>query len=199
MEAVRIVLIRHGESLWNAQNRFTGWSDIDLSETGHSQARAAARSLLEISFVPDRVFTSHLKRSIRTAWHILDELDRMWVPTHSLTALNERCFGDFEGLTKDEVASRFGAGALRAFRSQDDWRPPGLRGESMLDLIERVRPVWNETILPAALAGENVLVSIHGNTLRALDAIIRPAGQVPVDADVPPAHPFLYSLDARLR
>ncbi|MEZ5352042.1 MAG: 2,3-bisphosphoglycerate-dependent phosphoglycerate mutase [Bryobacteraceae bacterium] len=191
---MRVVLIRHGESIWNAQNRFTGWTDIDLSDSGHAQARAAAQTLEELGFLPDRVFTSHLKRSIRTAWTILDQLDRLWAPTHSLAALNERCFGDFEGLTKDQVRDRFGPAALTAFRAQPDWRPPGDRAESLADLIDRVRPVWIDCIQPAVRSGENVLVSVHGNTIRALDAIIRPAGQDAIDPDVPPAKPFVYSI-----
>jgi 2,3-bisphosphoglycerate-dependent phosphoglycerate mutase len=192
MDPVPLVLIRHGESLWNAQNRFTGHTDIDLSSTGLVQARDAARQLCATRFAPDRIFTSHLKRAIRTAWTILDELDRLWVPVHAFAALNERCFGDFEGLTKEEVTARYGAEALQAFRSDWNWRPPGLRGESLSDLAGRVRPVWEREIEPAVLRGEKVLVAIHGNTLRAMDELIRPASRPPVEPDVPPARPFLY-------
>ncbi|MEZ5398326.1 MAG: 2,3-bisphosphoglycerate-dependent phosphoglycerate mutase [Bryobacteraceae bacterium] len=189
---MRLVLMRHGESVWNAENRFTGHTDIDLSAVGVEQARAAARELRRRGFAPDRVFTSHLRRAIRTAWIVLEELDRMWVPLESHAGLNERCFGEFEGKTKAEVTERWGAESLRSFKNDWAWRPPGERGESLQDLRARVRPIWAERIEPAVLRGERVLVAIHGNTLRAMDDVVRPCGRDPVEAEIPPARPYFY-------
>lgn len=215
----QLVLIRHGESTWNAAGRFTGWTDADLTGAGLAQARAAGRLLRDLGFAFDLVFTSRMRRAIRTAWIVLDELDSHWVPAQPRWRLNERHFGKLEGLVIQDIYRDYGLDWLERWRSDADMRPPLLEadderhpardpryrdiapaelpvGESMRDLIHRTGLVLNGEIRPAITSGQRVMVACHGNTIKALDELIRQGhGQRIEDNPVPPAVPLLYELD----
>ena len=162
----QLVLLRHGQSAWNLENRFTGWVDVDLTETGVQEARAAGALLQAEGFAFDVAFTSVLKRAIRTLWLVLDEMDLMWVPVERSWRLNERHYGALQGLDKAETAAKHGDEQVAIWRRSFDVRPPG--GESLKDTAERVMPYYERRIRPEVLAGKTVLVSAHGNSLRAL-------------------------------
>src|SRR5438309_2379154 len=184
----KLVLLRHGESAWNRGNRFTGWTDVDLSQKGVEEARAAGRLLKSGGYAFDLAFTSVLKRAVRTLWLALDELDRMWVPEVKDWRLNERHYGALQGLSKSEMAARFGEQQVLAWRRSYDTPPPALeaddprseardpryagiavpRTECLKDTVARVVPYWEQAIAPQVRAGKRVLVAAHGNSLRAL-------------------------------
>ena len=216
-----LVLLRHGESTWNLANRFTGWTDVDLTEAGRSQARAAGARLREGRFDFDVAFTSVLKRAIRTLWIALDEMDRMWIPVHRDWRLNERHYGALQGLDKAQTAARYGEEQVLRWRRSYDEPPPALdpedprhlggdaryagvanlpRTECLKDTVERMMPLWDETIAPRVRAGERVLVCAHGNSLRAL---VKHLGGISDEAilavNIPTGVPLVYDLDAGLR
>ena len=216
----KLVLLRHGESDWNRENRFTGWTDVDLSQKGVEEARAAGRLLKSGGYAFDLAFTSVLKRAIRTLWLALDELDRMWVPEVKDWRLNERHYGALQGLSKSEMAARFGEQQVLIWRRSYDAPPPALapedprseardpryagiavpRTECLKDTVARVIPYWEQAIAPQVRAGKRVLVAAHGNSLRALvkhldnisDAAI-------VNENIPTGIPLVYELDDQLK
>ena len=216
-----LVLLRHGESTWNLANRFSGWTDVDLTETGRAQARAAGARLRDDGFEFDIAFTSVLKRAIRTLWIALDEMDRMWLPVCRDWRLNERHYGALQGLNKAETAARFGEDQVLRWRRSYDEPPPALdpgderhpggdpryagvenlpRTECLEDTVERMMPLWEEAIAPRVRAGERVLVCAHGNSLRAL---VKHLGGISDEAilevNIPTGVPLVYGLDAELR
>jgi 2,3-bisphosphoglycerate-dependent phosphoglycerate mutase len=219
----KIVLLRHGESAWNKENRFTGWEDVDLSSAGVDEARAAGRLLAAEGYDFDVAFTSLLTRAIRTLHLGLEEMHRLWLPVVKDWRLNERHYGALTGLNKAETALKYGDAQVLVWRRSYDIRPPlmepadaanpaldrryaGLtpterpRGECLQDTVERVIPYWNEHIAPAVKAGRRVLVAAHGNSLRALvkhlDGI---ADDKIVELNIPTARPLVYELDDALR
>jgi len=221
--AYKLVLLRHGESAWNRENRFTGWVDVDLSESGAAEAQRAARRLKEAGFDFDIAFTSVLRRAIRTLWITLDELDRMWIPVHHSWRLNERHYGALQGLNKAETAARYGDEQVLVWRRSFDTPPPALppeqvardaadaryrslapgefpAAECLKDTVARVLPYWKDSIGRAILAGRKVLVAAHGNSLRALikylDGI---SDEDIVGLNIPTAQPLVYELDGSLR
>jgi 2,3-bisphosphoglycerate-dependent phosphoglycerate mutase len=218
-----IVLIRHGESIWNRENRFTGWTDVDLSERGREEAKAAGRLLKSLGHTFDVAHVSMLKRAIRTLWYVLDELDLMWVPVQHSWRLNERHYGDLQGLDKAETAARYGEAQVLVWRRSYDTPPPALAPtdprrpaadpryaglspadlpltECLKDTVARVVPHWEQVIAPQVRAGKRVIVAAHGNSLRAL---VKYLDGVP-DADIiglniPTGVPLVYQLDENLR
>jgi 2,3-bisphosphoglycerate-dependent phosphoglycerate mutase len=219
----KIVLIRHGESLWNRENRFTGWTDVDLTEFGLEEARRAGRLLREEGFSFDLCYTSVLRRAIRTLWTVLDEMDQMWLPVVHSWRLNERHYGNLQGLNKAETAAKYGEAQVKIWRrayaiapdplpdgdprsSADDpryarLRPEDLpRTECLEDTVARVVPFWTESIAPSVKLGRNVIVAAHGNSLRALikhlDGI---SDDEIVELNIPTARPLVYELDAQLK
>ena len=215
----QLVLLRHGQSTWNLENRFTGWVDVDLTETGVREARAAGSLLQADGFVFDVAFTSVLKRAIRTLWLVLDEMDLMWVPVERSWRLNERHYGALQGLDKAETAAKHGDEQVAIWRRSYDTPPPTLgpggerdpryaslaerdvpRAESLKDTVARFLPYWNETIAPAVRAGKRVLIAAHGNSLRALvkhlDGI---SDEDIVELNIPTGAPLVYDLDEDLK
>jgi 2,3-bisphosphoglycerate-dependent phosphoglycerate mutase len=219
----RIVLLRHGESQWNLENRFTGWTDIDLSDKGVEEARQAGRSLREAGFVFDVAFTSVLKRAIRTLWIVLEELDRMWIPQRKSWRLNERHYGALQGLNKAETAVEYGEEQVRLWRRSYDVPPPPLErrdkrfcgndprydalapeelpvSESLKDTAARVMPYWEGTIVPVLARGARIIISAHGNSLRSLvkhlDNI--PDEDVPA-LEIPTGKPLVYEFSDDLK
>ena len=218
-----VVLLRHGESAWNRENRFTGWTDVDLTAQGAEEARAAGRLLCAEGFDFDLAFTSLLKRAIRTLHLALEEMDRLWIPVEKDWRLNERHYGALQGLNKAETAAKFGESQVVLWRRSYDVRPPALepgderdatrdrryarlnpaqapRTECLKDTVERVVPCWRERIAPRVAAGERVLVAAHGNSLRALikhfDDL---SDEAIVRENVPTGIPLVYELDDSLR
>jgi 2,3-bisphosphoglycerate-dependent phosphoglycerate mutase len=218
-----LVLLRHGESVWNLENRFTGWTDVDLSPRGAEEARQAGRLLREEGFFFDLAHTSVLKRAIRTLWIVLDEMDLMWIPVHPDWRLNERHYGDLQGLNKAETAARFGEAQVKAWRrsyadpppplSPDDPRHPRLDpryagvpaeslplAESLRDTVARFVPYWQEVIAPQVRAGRRVLLAAHGNSLRALVKHLDDVSETDiVGLNIPTGIPLVYELDDSLR
>jgi 2,3-bisphosphoglycerate-dependent phosphoglycerate mutase len=219
----KLVLLRHGESDWNRENRFTGWTDVDLSLAGIEEARRGGRVLRDRGFTFDVAYTSLLKRAIRTLWIVLDEMDLMWIPVHRSWRLNERHYGALQGLNKAETAARHGEEQVKVWRRSYDVRPPALvpadprfpshdrryadltdrelpRTESLKDTVARFLPYWHETIAPAVRSGQRVLIAAHGNSLRALvkdlDGISD--GDI-VGLNIPTGVPLVYELDDDLR
>ena len=219
----RLVLLRHGASAWNQENRFTGWKDVDLTEKGIEEARAAGRLLKREGFDFDIAFTSVLKRAIRTLNFALEEMDRLWIPVEKSWRLNERHYGALQGLNKAQTAAKFGEKQVMLWRRSYDVRPPALeagderdasrdpryralsaaeipRTECLKDTVARVVPCWIERIAPRVEAGERVLVAAHGNSLRALikyfDAM---SDEAIVAENVPTGIPLLYEFDDQLR
>jgi 2,3-bisphosphoglycerate-dependent phosphoglycerate mutase len=216
----KLVLLRHGESDWNRENRFTGWTDVDLSQSGLQEARAAGRLLKSGGYRFDLAYTSVLKRAIRTLWIALEELDLMWIPVEKNWQLNERHYGALQGLNKAEMATKFGDAQVLAWRRSYDTPPPALapddpRSESrdpryagvrvpttecLKDTVARVVPYWESTIAPAVRAGRQVLVAAHGNSLRALVKYLDRIGDDEiVGLNIPTGVPLVYELDAGLR
>ena len=214
-----LVLLRHGESTWNKENRFTGWTDVDLSPKGIEEARAAGRQMLADGYLFDVAYTSVLKRAVRTLWLALDEMDRMWIPEYKTWRLNERHYGDLQGLNKLETVEEHGEAQVKIWRRSYDIRPPALSpddpraphhdpryaglkpGESPLteclkDTVDRVLPYWNETIAPVVRSGQRVLIASHGNSLRAL---VKYLDTIPDDEivglNIPTGIPLVYELN----
>jgi 2,3-bisphosphoglycerate-dependent phosphoglycerate mutase len=218
--AHKLVLLRHGESQWNRENRFTGWTDVDLSEQGLAEARGAGRLMKEAGYSFDLAFTSVLKRAIRTLWIALDELDQMWLPVEKSWRLNERHYGALQGLNKAEMAAQYGEEQVLVWRRSYDTRPPELavedpryegrqaryagvqvpRSECLKDTVARVVPYWAAAIAPAVSAGRRVLVAAHGNSLRALVKHLDSVGDAEiVGLNIPTGVPLVYELDASLK
>ena len=214
-----LVLIRHGQSTWNLENRFTGWIDVDLSARGIEEARTAGRTLREAGFVFDVAFTSVLKRAIRTLWITLDEMDLMWIPVHRSWRLNERHYGALQGLDKAETAARHGEAQTHLWRRSYDVRPPALAAddprhprndpryaelsaselpltECLKDTVERFLPYWHGIIARAVQSGKRVLIVAHGNSLRALVKYLdRISDADIVGLNIPTGIPLLYELN----
>jgi 2,3-bisphosphoglycerate-dependent phosphoglycerate mutase len=221
--AHKLVLLRHGESDWNRENRFTGWTDVDLSVKGVEEARAAGRLLRDERFRFDRCFTSVLKRAIRTLWLALDEMDLMWLPVDKSWRLNERHYGALQGLNKAETAAKFGDQQVLVWRRSYDTPPPALEAgdprspagdpryaqlaagdlpltECLKDTVARVLPYWNGAVAPAIRAGDRVLVAAHGNSLRALVKYLDHVSDADiVGLNIPTGIPLVYELDSALR
>jgi len=219
----KIVLIRHGESVWNKENRFTGWTDVDLSEKGAAEAKKAGMLLKKEGYTFDTAFTSVLKRAIRTLWSVLDEMDSMWIPVHNSWRLNERHYGALQGLNKSETAAKYGEEQVLIWRRSYDIRPPelekndprysgedprykGLPGkdiptsECLKDTVARFLPYWHETIAPEVRSGKNVVIAAHGNSLRALVKYLDNVSDKDiVGLNIPTAIPLVYELDDELR
>jgi 2,3-bisphosphoglycerate-dependent phosphoglycerate mutase len=218
-----VVLLRHGESTWNRENRFTGWTDVDLTPTGVEEARRSGRLLKEGAYGFDIAYTSVLKRAIRTCWIALDELDLMWIPVEKHWRLNERHYGALQGLNKAETAARHGDEQTKLWRRSYDITPPPLDAgdprhpshdpryaglhadqlpatEALKQTVERFLPYWKETIAPAIAAGRRVLITAHGNSLRALVKYLdRISDADIVELNIPTGIPLVYELDAALR
>jgi 2,3-bisphosphoglycerate-dependent phosphoglycerate mutase len=219
----KIVLLRHGESVWNKENLFTGWTDVDLSEKGFAEAEEAGRILREQGFVFDIAFTSVLKRAVRTLWLVLDKMDLMWLPVHHDWRLNERHYGALQGLNKAQTAEKYGEDQVKLWRRSYDGRPPVLEEsdarypghdprykglttvqlpltESLEDTVERFLPCWHDLIVPAVKSGKKALVSAHGNSLRAL---IKYLDDIPDDViprvNIPTGVPLVYEFDDALK
>lgn len=219
----RLVLLRHGESTWNKENRFTGWTDVDLSERGVEEAHAAGRLLKAEGYAFDLAYTSLLKRAIRTLWIVLDEMDEMWIPVARSWRLNERHYGALQGLNKAETAQRFGEEQVHTWRRSYDIPPPALTPddprypgrdpryaslgpeelpltECLKDTVERFLPYWHGTIAPQVSAGKSVLIAAHGNSLRALVKFLDGVSDEEiVGLNIPTGIPLVYQLDDRLR
>ncbi len=215
----KVVLIRHGESIWNKENLFTGWTDVDLSEKGVEEAHTAARLLMEGGYTFDVAFTSVLKRAIRTLWIILDDMDLMWIPIYNSWRLNERMYGDLQGLNKAQTAEKFGEEQVHIWRrsydtpppplSHDDERYPGKDRryahipidevpvtECLKDTVERFLPYWVDAIVPVIKAGKRVVISAHGNSLRALVKYLDKISNDEIPGlNIPTGVPLVYELD----
>ncbi len=219
----KLVLVRHGESTWNLENRFTGWTDVDLTPTGIEQAKNAGLLLKAEGYEFDLAYTSVLKRATRTLWHCLDEMDRTYLPVVHTWRLNERHYGALQGLNKTDMAKQYGDAQVLQWRRSYDTPPPALeptdsrseRGdlryaqldpsqvpltECLKDTVARVMPYWNETIAPAILGGQRVLVAAHGNSIRALVKYLDNIGDDDiVGVNIPNGIPLVYELDANLK
>lgn len=219
----KVVLLRHGESVWNKENRFTGWTDVDLSEKGISEAKSAGITLKKEGYVFDIAYTSVLKRAIRTLWIALDEMDLMWIPVVRNWRLNERHYGALQGLNKAETAQKFGEEQVKIWRRSYDIQPPALEKtdprypgfdprykelsekelpltECLKDTVERFVPYWEETIAPMVKSGKKVLITAHGNSLRALVKYLDniPDAEI-VELNIPTGIPLVYELDENLK
>ena len=219
----KLVLVRHGESDWNKENRFTGWTDVDLSAKGREEAAEAGRVLRAEGFTFDVAYTSVLKRAIRTLWHVIDEMDLMWIPVYRSWRLNERHYGGLQGLNKAETAAKFGEDQVKIWRRSYDIPPPPLTAdderfpgrdprygnvpaselpltECLKDTVARFLPYWHETIAPAVQAGQKVLIVAHGNSLRALVKYLDEISEADiVELNIPTGMPLVYELDDRLK
>jgi len=218
----KVVLLRHGESIWNRENLFTGWTDVDLSERGIEEARDAGHVLKQQGYVFDVAFTSVLKRAIRTLWIVLDEMDLMWIPVYRDWRLNERHYGALQGLDKAETARKFGEQQVKIWRRSYDVRPPALEeddprnprndprykeltggqlplSECLKDTVERFLPCWHDRIAPAVRSGQRVLIAAHGNSLRALLKYLDGISEEEiVGLNIPTGMPLVYELDGQL-
>jgi 2,3-bisphosphoglycerate-dependent phosphoglycerate mutase len=219
----KIVFMRHGESTWNLENRFTGWTDVDLTDKGVNEARTAGRLLREAGFSFDLAYTSVLKRAIRTLWLAMDEMDMMWLPVKNDWRLNERHYGALQGLDKAETAAKFGDEQVLIWRRSYDTPPPALEAsdprtssndpryagldkgsipltECLKDTVARVMPAWDEDIAPAIRAGKQILISAHGNSLRALIKMLDNISDTDiVGLNIPNGTPLVYELDENLK
>jgi 2,3-bisphosphoglycerate-dependent phosphoglycerate mutase len=219
----KIVFMRHGESTWNLDNRFTGWTDVDLTEKGVAEAKSAGRLLREAGFTFDLAYTSVLKRAIRTLWLAMDEMDMMWLPIKNDWRLNERHYGALQGLDKAETAAKYGDKQVLIWRRSYDVPPPALEEndsrtsfqdpryaslpkasipltECLKDTVARVLPCWNEELAPAIRAGRQILVSAHGNSLRALIKMLdNISDEDIVGLNIPNGQPLVYELDENLK
>jgi 2,3-bisphosphoglycerate-dependent phosphoglycerate mutase len=219
----KVVLLRHGESTWNKENRFTGWTDVDLSETGREEAKKAGQLLKQEGFAFDVAYTSVLKRAIRTLWIAMDELDLLWVPVIRHWRLNERHYGALQGLNKAETAAKHGEEQIKIWRRSYDVPPPALTKddprypghdpryadlteselpltECLKDTVERFLPYWHHEIAPAIAAGRKVIIAAHGNSLRALVKYLDDiSDDAIVELNIPTGIPLVYELDARLK
>jgi 2,3-bisphosphoglycerate-dependent phosphoglycerate mutase len=219
----KLVLLRHGESVWNRENRFTGWTDVDLSERGRQEAQEAGRLLKEGGYGFDIAFTSVLKRAIRTLWYSLDALDLMWIPVEKNWRLNERHYGNLQGLNKAETAQKHGDDQVKIWRRSYDIPPPPMTPddprhvgrdprykdlspgeipltESLKETVERFLPCWHEAIAPSIRSGQRVLIAAHGNSLRALVKYLdNISDEQIVELNIPTGIPLVYELDDSLR
>ena len=219
----KLVLVRHGESTWNLENRFTGWTDVDLTDTGVAQATQAGQILKADGYEFDLAYTSVLKRATRTLWHCLDAMDRTWLPVAHSWRLNERHYGALQGLNKAETAKQYGDAQVLVWRRSYDTPPPALdvgdarseRGdlryaklkteqvpltECLKDTVERVLPFWNESMAPAIRAGKRIIVAAHGNSIRALIKYLDDISDDDiVGVNIPNGIPLVYELDANLK
>lgn len=219
----RVVLLRHGQSTWNLENRFTGWTDVGLTEQGMQEAIQAGRRLKEAGYTFDLAFTSVLRRAIKTLWLVLEEMELEWIPVYRSWRLNERHYGALQGLNKAEMAAKYGEEQVKLWRRSYDVPPPPLDWEdarhprfdrryafldpkilptceSLKDTLERVLPYWHETIVPAIRGGRRVLIAAHGNSLRALVKYLdQLSDQEIVELNIPTGIPLVYELDADLR
>jgi len=219
----KVVLLRHGESTWNKENRFTGWTDVDLSEKGKIEARKAGEVLKSECFVFDVAYTSVLKRAIRTLWTALDVMDLMWIPVYNSWRLNERHYGGLQGLNKSETAAKYGEDQVLIWRRSYDVPPPPLekndprypgsdpryRGltpaelpltECLKDTVARFLPYWHDTIAPSVLSGKRVIIAAHGNSLRALVKYLdNVSDEQIVGLNIPTGLPLVYELDDNLK
>jgi 2,3-bisphosphoglycerate-dependent phosphoglycerate mutase len=219
----KLVLIRHGESTWNLENRFTGWTDVPLTDTGVAQARSAGALLREAGYEFDVAYTSVLKRAIWTLWHCLDVMDRTWLPVQNDWRLNERHYGALQGLNKAETAKQYGDDQVLVWRRSYDTPPPALaaddprceRGdlryaglapgqvpltECLKDTVARVLPFWHERIAPAVKSGQRIVIAAHGNSIRALVKYLDGIGDAEiVGLNIPNGIPLVYELDANLK
>ncbi len=220
---IKLVLLRHGESTWNKENRFTGWTDVDLSRKGIEEARKAGRLLKEKGFTFDVAFTSVLKRAIRTLWLVLDEMDLMWIPVYRSWRLNERHYGALQGLNKAETAAKYSEAQVLIWRRSYDVRPPGLKKtdprypgndpiyaglnekdipltECLKDTVERFLPYWHEVLAPMVKSGRRTIISAHGNSLRALVKYLdHISDDEIVRLNIPTGIPLVYELDEDLK
>jgi 2,3-bisphosphoglycerate-dependent phosphoglycerate mutase len=219
--AGKLVLCRHGQSDWNLKNLFTGWTDVDLTEKGNREAIDAGRLLADLGYEFDIAYTSVLKRAIRTLWHIQDQMDLMWIPVIRDWRLNERHYGGLQGLNKTETAAKYGDDQVHIWRRSYDIPPPeieadderhpshdpryaGIEGlpatESLATTLERVLPCWDEVIAPELRAGKNVLISAHGNSLRALVKMLDSVSDDEITGfNIPTGIPLAYDLDDELK
>jgi len=221
--AGQLVLLRHGQSTWNLENLFTGWVDVDLTEQGRNEARAAGRLLKQEGFEFQLTFTSVLKRAIRTLWLALDEMDRMWLPVERSWRLNERHYGALQGLNKSETVAKYGADQVKIWRRSYDIPPPALAldddrhprfdrryatlkaedlptTESLKTTLDRVLPYWNNRLAPELKAGRDVLIVAHGNSLRALVKMLDGmSDEEIVEFNIPTGVPIHYQLDGSLQ
>ncbi|MGC8824993.1 MAG: 2,3-diphosphoglycerate-dependent phosphoglycerate mutase [Bacteroidales bacterium] len=219
----KIVLLRHGESVWNKENRFTGWTDVDLSEKGIEEARNAGRVLKQEGYTFDLAFTSTLKRAIRTLWLATDEMDLLWIPVIKSYTLNERHYGALQGLNKAEMAAKHGEEQVKIWRRSYDVPPPALdendprhprfdvrykdidpkllpATESLKDTVARVVPFWESTIAPEIKKGKKIIIAAHGNSLRALVKFLDNISDKDIlELNIPTGIPLVYELDANLR
>lgn len=219
----KIVFMRHGESTWNLDNRFTGWTDVDLTERGIKEAEHAGKVLLEAGFTFDLAYTSVLKRAIRTLWVTLDQMDLMWLPIVNNWRLNERHYGALQGLNKAETAAKYGDEQVLIWRRSYDTPPLALEPtdprtsyndpryanlkreeipltECLKDTVERVMPIWNDSIAPAIRAGKKIIISAHGNSLRAIIKMLDGISDTDiVGLNIPNGQPLVYELDADLK
>ena len=219
----KLVLLRHGQSQWNLDNRFTGWHDVDLTDQGCEEAKAAGRVLKENGFVFDQAHTSLLKRAIRTLWIALDELDQMWLPVRRDWRLNERHYGALQGLNKSETAEKHGEEQVLIWRRAYDVPPPALEksderwpghdarysdlteaqlplSECLADTVDRFLPYWHETIAPEIKAGKRVIIAAHGNSLRALVKYLDDVSDEAIlKLNIPTGMPLVYELDEDLK
>jgi 2,3-bisphosphoglycerate-dependent phosphoglycerate mutase len=218
----KLILVRHGQSVWNVENLFTGWHDVDLSDLGKQEAVQAGRDLLAEKLIADIAFTSVLKRAIRTLWLILDATDRMWIPVERSWRLNERHYGALQGLDKAQTAAQHGEAQVKIWRRSYDIPPPALgwddprhprfdvryaqvdpaalpAAESLKDTLSRVLPFWESRIVPELRAGRNVLIVAHGNSLRALVKMLDMMSESDiVEFNIPTGIPLLYELDEQI-
>jgi len=218
----KFVLLRHGESVWNRENRFTGWADVGLTALGEEEARQAAKLLSEEGFAFEVAFTSVLKRAIKTLWTVLEEMDRMWIPIHHSWRLNERHYGALQGLNKAETAAKFGDAQVKIWRRAYDTPPPPLedgdprieaddpryaevdrrafpRTECLKDTVARFLPYWHSAIAPTIRSGKSTIIAAHGNSLRALVKYLDSVSDAEiVELNIPTGQPLVYELDREL-
>ena len=218
-----IVLIRHGESAWNKENRFTGWTDVPLSDKGIEEARAAGRLMKKEGFAFDLAFTSVLKRAIKTLWLALEEMDRMWIPVRHSWKLNERHYGALQGLNKADTAAKYGDDQVKVWRRSYDVQPPSLEKsderfpghdpryaglpdsdlpltECLKDTVARVVPYWQEAIVPEILAGKKIIIAAHGNSLRALVKYLDNVSDKDIlELNIPTGVPLVYTLNKDMK
>jgi 2,3-bisphosphoglycerate-dependent phosphoglycerate mutase len=218
----KLILVRHGQSTWNVENLFTGWTDVDLSDLGRTEAARAGRELLREKLAVDIAFTSLLKRAIRTLWIMLEEMDRMWIPVERSWRLNERHYGALQGLNKAQTVAQHGEAQVKVWRRSYDIPPPPLPAddprqprfdpryagidpallpatESLKDTLARVLPFWRERIAPELRAGRNVMVVAHGNSLRAMVKMLDDVPEAEItELNIPTGVPLLYELDPSL-
>ena len=219
----RLVLVRHGQSTWNLENRFTGWTDVGLSAQGEEEALSSAELLREGGYAFDVAYTSVLKRAIKTLWIILEGMDLMWIPIHNSWRLNERHYGGLQGLNKAEMTEKFGKEQVHIWRRSYDVRPPALDPsderfpgrdrryadlspeelpctESLKDTVARMLPYWHETIAPVVRSGQRVIVAAHGNSLRALVKYLDNVSEAEItELNIPTGVPLVYELDRELK